>query len=127
MISEHGTEHKSHSFKARTDRTRYPLSIVKTMVLLVTVHTERDKKSPRFLQRNVFVYVCDIAAEFVSMLFLGNFIVYHFTFGSVNVPNTDKTPGDFTFGVNTKRNLSLRISPPFCVFGPLGRPHTTRY
>ena len=39
------------------------------MVLLVTVHTESDKKSPRFLQRNVFVYLFDIASEFAGMLF----------------------------------------------------------
>ena len=42
---------------------------VETMDLLVTAHTERDKKSPRILQRNVFINLCDIA----GMLFLGNF------------------------------------------------------
>ena len=43
----------------RTHRTRYPSATrkneVETIVLLVTVHTERDQKSPRFLQRKVFI------------------------------------------------------------------------
>ena len=38
--------------RIRTNRTRYPLAArkieVEIMVLLVTVRTERDKKSPRF-------------------------------------------------------------------------------
>ena len=42
---------------------------VEAMVLLVIAYTKRDKKSQRFLQRNVFVYLCDIAAEFAGMLF----------------------------------------------------------
>ena len=31
-----------------------------------------------------------------------NVIVCNFIFGSVNVPNTDKTPGDFALGVHAK-------------------------
>ena len=39
-----------------------------------------------------------------------NFIECYFIFGSVNVPNTDKTTSNFAFGVYAKRILSLRIS-----------------
>ena len=55
-----------------------------------------------------------------------NVIVYYFIFGSVNVPNTDKTPAIFAFGVHAKAILQLRIrceygggkSGAFCVSGP---------
>ena len=39
---------------------------------------------------------------FYSILYSLNVVVCYFIFGSVNVPNTDKTPGDFASGVHAK-------------------------